>query len=103
MGRAPRGDGWLKFARRFGIRQSGAKVRGPLMYTAHQPRVFSRDLVMYDGNIPVARIDHRAFTDTAGIPVRAERFEACRTGWWRPTYTLVARAGIVAEAEATGF
>ena len=73
------------------------------MLTVHQPKVFSRNLVLYDGNSSVAEVRYRSFTEAAEIAIGGDRYIATRSGWFRSEYTLTLGDSQVAQAEGEGF
>jgi hypothetical protein len=65
--------------------------------------MFSRDLVVYDGNSPVAEIVFRMMSGNADIRVGQASFLARRTAWLRSAYRLEQGDRVVCQAEQVGF
>ena len=73
------------------------------MLTVHQPKLFSRNLVLYDGDSAVAEIRYRTFSMGADIRIGSTAYDALRTGWVRSTYLLEREGQVVARAEPVGW
>jgi hypothetical protein len=73
------------------------------MLTVHQPKLFSRNLVLYDGDSPVAEIRFQTFSAGAEILVGSTSYDARRSGWFRGAYSLERDGNVVNRAEAVGF
>jgi len=73
------------------------------MLTVHQPKLFSRNLVLYDGDSPVAEIRFQAFSAGAEVLVGSASYDARRSGWFRGAYSLERDGTVVNRAEAVGF
>lgn len=73
------------------------------MLTVHQPTLFSRNLVLYDGDSPVAEIGFQLMSGNAEIRVGASSYQARRAGWFRSVYSLEQDGRVVSRAEAVGF
>ena len=73
------------------------------MLTVHQPRIFSRDLVLYDGDSPVGEIRFRLLGTGAEILVGGAVYPGARSGWFRNVYEIRRGNSVVASAEPVGF
>ena len=73
------------------------------MFTVHQPTMFSRDLVLYDGDSPAIHIRFRIFSGGAEIGIGTTSYDAICSGWVRRIYKLERNNSVVASAEPVGF
>ena len=73
------------------------------MLTVHQPTFFSRNLVLYDGDSPVAEIGFRFMSGTADIRIGAATYTAIRKGWLSEVYSLHQDGSVVSRADRVGF
>ena len=73
------------------------------MLSVHQPTMFSRNLVLYDGDSLAAEIRFRVFSGSAEIHVGTTMYEAGCSGWFRRIYRLERGDSVVASAEPEGF
>ncbi|HTK78275.1 MAG TPA: hypothetical protein VL371_23645 [Gemmataceae bacterium] len=73
------------------------------MLSVHQPKLFSRNLELYDGSTQVATIGFRAFSRLAEIQVGGTSYTAGRSGWFQVVYSMQHGEAIIATAEPTGF
>ena len=85
-----------------GIRQPVIPAEGDVL-TVHQPKMFSRNLLLFDGDSKVAEVRYRSFTEAAEIAIAGNRYEATRSGWIRSEYSLTLGDRVVAQAEGEGF
>lgn len=73
------------------------------MLAVHQPKIFSRDLVVYDGDSAVAEIVYQSFSTETRILVGGREYVASRTGWFSGSYHLKDGDSVVVTAEPFGF
>lgn len=73
------------------------------MLTVHQPRIFSRNLVLYDGSSVAGEIRLSAWTGSATIHVGDTSYSAIRSGWFRNDYSLEKDGVEIMTAKQIGF
>ena len=73
------------------------------MITVHQPKVLSRNLILYDGDSPVGEIRFQYLGTGAEIVVGSTMYEGVRRGWFKNAYEISRGSAVVATAEPIGF
>ena len=73
------------------------------MLTVHQPKIFSRNLVLYDGDSPIGEIRFRLLGTGAEILVGGAVYQGTRSGWFRNIYEISRGNSVIASAEPVGF
>ncbi|MDA1080945.1 MAG: hypothetical protein O2973_04575 [Gemmatimonadetes bacterium] len=73
------------------------------MLTIHQPRLFSRDLMVYEGDNHVAEIRHQTFSSVASIHYGGREYGVGRAGWFSGAYELSRGDSVIVSAEPVGF
>lgn len=72
------------------------------MLTVHQPKIFSRNLVLYDGDSPIGEIRFRLLGTGAEILVGGVVYQGTRSGWFRNIYEISRGSSVLASAEPVG-
>lgn len=73
------------------------------MLTVHQPKILSRNLVLYDGDSSVAEIGFKFMSPHADVRIGTARYTATRTGWLSAVYALDQNGRVVCRADSVGF